>query len=84
MHYDYDIIERKDHVVNMCEIKFYSKEFSVDADYCEILSARKELLENELSDKTAIHNTLITTKGLKYNSYSSIFDNVITLEDLFR
>ena len=78
------IIERKDHVVNMCEIKFYSKEFSVDADYCEILSARKELLENELSDKTAIHNTLITTKGLKYNSYSSVFDNVITLEDLFR
>lgn len=30
-----------------------------------------------------VHSTLITTYGLKYNEYSSDFDNVITLDDLF-
>ena len=28
-----------------------------------------------------IHNTLITTYGLKYNEYSSDFDSVITLDE---
>lgn len=78
------IIERKDNVVNMCEIKFYSKIFSVDSNYNEVLIEREALLESELPDKMAIHSTLITTKGLKYNSYSSAFDNVITLDDLFK
>ena len=78
------IIERKDNVVNMCEIKFYSSEFSVDSDYYEILTNRRALLESELPGRTAIHNTLITTKGLKYNTYSGFFDNVITLEDPFK
>lgn len=36
-----------------------------------------------LSPKMIIHNTLITTYGLKYNEYSSDFDNVITLDDIF-
>ena len=31
-----------------------------------------------------IHKTLITTVGLKYNEYSSDFDNVIILGDLFK
>lgn len=33
--------------------------------------------------KMIIHNTLITTYGLKYNEYSSDFDSVVTLDDLF-
>ncbi len=31
-----------------------------------------------------IHKTLIITVGLKYNEYSNDFDNVITLDDLFK
>ena len=77
------IIERKDNVVNMCEIKFYGNDFSVNKDYYKILLNRQELLSKELSPKVIIHNTLITTYGLKYNEYSSIFDSVITLDDLF-
>ena len=32
--------------------------------------------------RMVIHNTLITTEALKYNEYSSVFVNVITLKDL--
>lgn len=78
------IIERKDNIVNMCEIKFYSNEFSVDKDYHKVLLNREELLSKELSPKKMIHKTLITTVGLKYNEYSSDFDNVIILDDLFK
>ena len=31
----------------------------------------------------SVHNTLITVFGLKNNEYSSVFTNVITLDDLF-
>ena len=77
------IIERKDNVVNMCEIKFYGNDFSVNKDYHKTLIDRQELLSKELSPKMIIHNTLITTYGLKYNEYSSDFDSVVTLDDLF-
>jgi hypothetical protein len=77
------IIRRKDNVVNMCEMKFYSAEFKVDKKYHAVLINRQELLEREISSRSVIHNVLITTKGLKYNEYSGFFDNVITLDELF-
>ena len=77
------IIERKDNIVNMCEMKFYSSEYSVDKSYDKILRNRMILLEKELSPKMAIHSTLITTYGLVYNEYSGDFVNVITMDDLF-
>ena len=78
------IIERKDNIVNMCEIKFYSNEFLVDKNYHGKLLTREEVLAKELSPKMMIHKTLITTLGLKPNEYSNDFDNVVVLDDLFK
>ena len=77
------IIERADNVVNMCECKFYSNEFVVNKGYYRTLKNRQGLLEEEISTGKVIHNTLITTYGLKYNEYSTFFDDVITMEALF-
>ena len=77
------IIERKDNIINMCEIKFYSDDFAVDKSYDKVLRNRTSLLQQTIPRKMAIHSTLITTYGLKYNEYSSDFSNVITLDDLF-
>ncbi len=77
------IIDRKDHVVNMCEIKFYSDEFSVDKEYHLVLERRKKLLREIIPVKSVVHNTLITTYGLKHNEYSGDFVNVIKIDDLF-
>ena len=77
------IIERKDNVVNMCEIKFYSDEFVVDKAYDMIIRHRQRLLYEKLNKKQVVFNTLITTYGLKTNAYSGIFSNVLTLDDLF-
>ena len=68
----------------MCEIKFYSGEFSVDKSYYLKLMDRENALSKVAPKKAAIHSTLITTYGLKYNEYSSAFSKVITLDDLFK
>lgn len=77
------LIDRKDNVVNMCEIKFYSDIFTVTKQYDAVLRHRRILLERAILKKSIVHSTLITTYGLKYNEYSGDFDNVITLDDLF-
>lgn len=77
------LIVRKDNVVNMCEIKFYGTEFIVDKTYDKVLRNRIATLSEELSPKMAIHSTLITTFGLKYNEYSGNFTNVIDMNALF-
>ncbi len=77
------IIERADNIVNMCELKFYGDDYTVSKDYYRKLLHRQELLSNEVSRRTAIYSTLITTFGLTYNEYSGAFTNCITLDDLF-
>lgn len=77
------IIYRKDNVVNMCEMKFYSDEFTVDKDYYRIIQKRNTILREYIPKKASIQNTLITTYGINRNEYSSIFNNVVVLDDLF-
>lgn len=78
------LIIRKDNVVNLCEMKFYSEEFKVNKEYHKTLVHRTNILIEHLSRKTSIHNTLITTYGLEYNEYSSDFIHTITLDELFQ
>ena len=78
------IIERKDNVINMCEIKFYSDEFVADKDCHFALERRGRLLREIIPKKASIHNTLITTFGLKRVEYFGDFVNTLTLDDLFR
>ena len=78
------LISRKDNIVNMCEIKFYSDDFAVNKEYYRTILRRMEILQTGLSPKNSICSTLITTYGLKKNEYSGAFAKIITFEDLFR
>ena len=77
------IIERADHVVNLCEMKFYGEEFSVGKAYCEKLYKRQRKLSEVVSRKGIVHLTLVTTFGLAYNEYSGTFQQVVSMDDLF-
>lgn len=77
------LIVRKDQVINLCEMKYSSTEYTFSG-------ADDESMRNKISDlisvtktKYAIHPTLITTYGLVDNSYSGNIQAVITLDDLF-
>ncbi|MBQ8706796.1 MAG: hypothetical protein IJ523_01765 [Succinivibrionaceae bacterium] len=78
------LIQRNDNVINLCEIKYLGDDFVVDKNYYRIMLSRPERLREMVSRKMAIYPTLITTFGLKRNEYSSVFSNVVTMEDLFR
>ena len=77
------IIERRDNVYNMCEMKFDNKSFSVSKSYYEKVLGRIELLGEMIPSNATVHSTLITTFGLTRNEYSGAFVKVITLDDLF-
>ena len=77
------LIQRKDNIVNMCEMKFYSEEFTVSKDYHKTLVRRTNTLMEHLKRKNAIQTTLVTTYGLTRNEYASDFVHVVTIDDLF-
>ena len=77
------VIERKDRVVNLCEIKFYNGMFEIGKDYDLVLRNRMNILETYIKKRQSIHLTMITTFGVKNNRYSGILQNQITLDDLF-
>ena len=78
------LIKRNDNVINMCENKFFSDDFTVTKDYYKKILNRQTILAGHVSSKFVIHSTLITTFGLTQNEYSSVFLNVILLDDLFK
>ena len=77
------LIERKDNVVNMCEMKFYSELITISKAYHAKLVHRQNLLMKNLSRKTVVQPVLVTTEGLAYNEYSGIFQNVVIIDDFF-
>ena len=78
------LIERKDNVISLCEMKFYNKEFKVDKDYHFNIVNKVERLEEFNKHKFDIVPTLITTFGIEKNAYFDDFKVVITLDDLFK
>ena len=77
------IIKRSDNVVNMCEIKYLSDDFSVSDKYYRVILRRQEALRRELPAKMSVQSTLITTFGLSGDKNIGAFSNVITMDDLF-
>ncbi len=77
------LINRKDNVVDMCEMKFYNEDYTVTKSYHAKLVHRENLLQELLPKRASVHHILVTTYGLKYNEHSGIFQHVITIDQLF-
>ena len=77
------IIDRNDHVINVCEIKFSRKEFEITKEYDKNLRNKVWTFAEETHTKKSIHITMLTTYGVKRNEYSGNIQNEVTLDDLF-
>jgi hypothetical protein len=78
------LIDRKDHVINICEIKFYGAEITIDKamalEYRNKMAAFKEASRT----RKQLFLTMITTFGVKQNQYSlGLVDASLTMDDLF-
>ena len=78
------VIDREDAVVNLCEIKFYNDEFSLDAPYLQRLRNKENQFRASTKTKKGIYTVLISTWGVNPNQYSqAIVTNSLTMKCLF-
>ena len=77
------LIDRRDKAINICEVKFYSGEFAIDKAYSLKLRNKIAAFKSATKTRKAIVPTIITTFGLKHNSYSSAIQQEVELDDLF-
>ena len=77
------IIDRRDRVINLCEMKFSLDEYVIDSDYDSRLRSRVETFRRITGTKKAVQIAFVTTYGVKENMYSGIVQKQITMNDLF-
>ena len=72
------IIDRKDDLIELCEMKYCRGEFEIDAEYAAKLRNKAEAYRSEHpSVKKAIHVVMVTLNGVVHNSY---FREVVSAE----
>ncbi|MDO4805116.1 MAG: ATP-binding protein, partial [Lachnospiraceae bacterium] len=77
------LIERRDRVINLCEIKFSLHEFEIDKSYDDSLRNKIERFRQAIGPRDTIALTMITTFGVKNNKYSGLVSNQVILDNLF-
>ena len=78
------LIDRRDQVVNLCEMKYTQDMFSIDQEYEKNLLHKRECFISETKTKKSVYLTMVTVNGLVQNAHSGSIQNTITAEDLFQ
>ena len=75
------VIDRKDHTINLCEMKYSEKPFALTKAYMNKMESRRELFAQATKTRKALHLTIASPFGVdKPQSVQS----VITINDLFQ
>jgi AAA+ ATPase superfamily predicted ATPase len=77
------VIDRRDGVINLCEMKFSVEQFSIDKKYDAELRNKIGTFRTETHTKKTIFFTMITTFGLRENAYSGNVQNDLKMDVLF-
>jgi uncharacterized protein len=78
------LIDRKDNVISVCEMKFSNDEFVITKEYAEKLKKKLRVFKTESKTKKSLFLTMITTFGVQKNShFLGLVQNSLTLENLF-
>lgn len=78
------LIDRRDHVISLCEDKFSTNTYEITKEYDESLKNKVEVFRSSTGTKKTIQVAMITTYGIKPNKYSNYVGKVIQLDDLFQ
>ena len=78
------LIDRQDHCINLCELKFSTGEFIINKAYAEMLERKRTVFQQQTHSRKTIFITLITTFGTAPNAYStSLIQSQLTMNALF-
>ena len=77
------LIDRKDDIVSVCEMKWASEPYVIDKDYDEKLRNKVSAFIRETGTCKSVLITMVTTFGVKDNMYSDTIQSQVVLDDLF-
>lgn len=78
------VIDRRDRVINLCEMKFSIHPFTITKGYAEELAKKIGVFKEQTKTRKSIYLTMITTFGLVSNAYaSSMVKNSLDMDILF-
>jgi AAA+ ATPase superfamily predicted ATPase len=78
------LLDRKDFVINICEMKYSESEFVIDKGYASDLENKRDVFKRETGTKKSLFLILVTTFGVKGNEYfTKLVQNSITMDSLF-
>jgi saccharopine dehydrogenase-like NADP-dependent oxidoreductase len=77
------VIERSDRIIDLCEMKFSTQQYTITEDYDKKLRERMSIFANETKTKYAVNYVFVTTFGIRNPQNHSIVSNEIILDELF-
>lgn len=77
------IIDRKDQIINLVEIKYAAAPFSIQKKYAENLRNKLAAFSAATGTRKSLFLTFITTYGLANTKHSGIAQNDLTMDVLF-
>ena len=77
------VINRKDGIINILEIKYCKEKFTITKDYEENLRNKIAAFKAETHARNAVHLVMFTTFGLSQNKYTEIAQKELELNCLF-
>ncbi len=78
------VIDRRDHCINLCEMKFAKDEYVIDKKYADELDNKINVFRKETSTRKTLFLTMVTTYGTSKNEYyiGRVLGEVL-MKDLF-
>lgn len=78
------VIDRRDQVINLCEMKFSLNIFKIDKAYAHNLRSKIQIFKAATNTRKAIFMTFITTFGIEEGLHGGgLVQNNLTIDDLF-
>lgn len=78
------IIERRDEIINLCEMKYSLREYDITPAYLNKMIDRMEDFRESTKTRKALHLTLVTINGAKHNAQWCMIQNEVTAGQLFK
>ena len=78
------LIDRKDDIINLCEMKYSKSEYNVSSRAEAQLRNKIAVFESETRTRKAVHLTMVTTYGITKNSHVGHIQSEVVLDDLFK
>lgn len=78
------LIDRDDHCINICEMKYSGSEFTIDKSYASDLKRKLDVFKEITKTRKSLFLTMITTYGVRNNAYhAGLVQKELTMDTLF-